>query len=186
MEIIQQMLGIGAASLTWYQTALRAVIVYIAALAMVRLGEKRFLGKNTALDVIIGIVLGSVVSRAINSTETILPTLVAGFVLVGLHTLLSVITFHSDQLGDVLKGTPRLLVKNGEILWNAMQKSHISRQDLLQQMRSGKNTEDIQSVQKAYLERSGDISVITAKGEPKVLEVSVAEGVQTIRIKLKS
>jgi uncharacterized membrane protein YcaP (DUF421 family) len=186
MEHIQQILGVGSDSLNWYQVALRALIVYIAALIMVRVGEKRFLGKNTAFDVIIGIILGSVVSRAINSTDTILPTLVAGFVLVGLHTLLSMVTFRSDKLGDILKGTPRLLVKNGEILWDAMEKSHISRQDLIQQVRMEKNTEDIQSIQKAFLERSGDISVIPSKSEPKVLEVKVKDGVQTIRIVLES
>jgi uncharacterized membrane protein YcaP (DUF421 family) len=81
-----------------------------------------------------------------------------------------------------LKGTPRLLVKNGEILWDAMKKSNISRQDLTQNVRSKNNSEDIGSIKKAYLERSGDISVIPAKGDFKVLEVNVAEGVQTIRI----
>jgi uncharacterized membrane protein YcaP (DUF421 family) len=74
MEHIPQILGVGSDSLNWYQVALRALIVYIAALIMVRVGEKRFLGKNTAFDVIIGIILGSVVSRAINSTDTILHT----------------------------------------------------------------------------------------------------------------
>lgn len=186
MDFIQQVLGIGAEELVWYQTALRAVIIYLSALAMVRVGEKRFLGKNTALDVIIGIILGSVVSGAITSTGKIIPTLVAGFVLVGMHLLLSIITFHSDRLGDILKGTPRLLVKNGEILWDAMEKSHFSRQDLIQQIRTAKNTEDLRSIKEAYLERSGDVSVIPTKSELKVLEVQVDEGVQTIRIVLES
>lgn len=37
MEQIQQILGIGSDSIQWYQAVLRAVIVYAAALAMVRL-----------------------------------------------------------------------------------------------------------------------------------------------------
>ncbi len=184
MEQIQQILGIGTDSLAWYQAALRAVIVYIAALAMVRIGEKRFMGKNTAFDVILGVILGSVVSRAVNSTESILPTILAGFVLVGLHWLMSVISYHSDRLGDVFKGTTRQLVKEGEIQWDAMQKSHISQKDLMGQVRSEGNTDDLSSVKKAYLERSGQISVIPSSGEPKVLEVKVEEGVQTIRIVL--
>ena len=186
MELMQQILGTDANALTWYQAVVRSVIVYIAALAMVRIGEKRFMGKNTAFDVILGVILGSVVSRAVNSNDTVLPTLLAGFVLVGLHWLMSVISFRSDSLGDVFKGSVRQLVDQGEILWDAMQKSHISRKDLMGQIRAEGNTEDLSGIDKAYLERSGQISVIPASGSPKVLEVKVESGVQTIRIVLES
>jgi uncharacterized membrane protein YcaP (DUF421 family) len=186
MEIINELLGIGSESFTWYQAALRAVIVYAAALAMVRIGEKRFMGKNTAFDVILGVILGSVVSRAINSNERIIPTLLAGFVLVGLHWLMAVISFRSDRLGDLFKGSTRQLVDKGEILWDAMRKSHLSEKDLMGQIRSEGNSEEIASIEKAFLERSGQISVIPASSEPKILEVNVAEGVQTIRIVIES
>jgi uncharacterized membrane protein YcaP (DUF421 family) len=186
MEQIQQILSINSDSLSWYAAVLRSVIVYIAALAMVRIGEKRFMGKNTAFDVILGIILGSVVSRAINSVDAILPTLLAGFVLVGMHWLMSVIAYRSDRLGDVFKGNVRQLVNKGEILWDAMENSHISQKDLMGQIRSEGNTENIGSIEKAYLERSGQISVIPASGEPKVLEVKVENGVQTIRIVMES
>jgi uncharacterized membrane protein YcaP (DUF421 family) len=185
MELFQQLIGTDSDALAWYQAVLRSLIVYIAALAMVRIGEKRFMGKNTAFDVILGVILGSVVSRAINSNDTILPTLLAGFVLVGLHWLMSVITFHSDSLGDLFKGSTRQLVNQGEILWDAMEKSHISRKDLMGQVRAAGSTEDLRSIEKAILERSGTISVIPASGEPKVLEVQVEAGVQTIRIVLE-
>lgn len=46
MEQIQEIPGIGSDSLNLYQAALRAVIVYGAALMMVRGDEKRFLGKK--------------------------------------------------------------------------------------------------------------------------------------------
>lgn len=185
MEVLQQLIGTDADALTWYQAVLRSLIVYVSALAMVRIGEKRFMGKNTAFDVILGVILGSVVSRAINSNDTVLPSLLAGLVLVGLHWLMSVITFRSDNLGDVFKGSTRQLVEKGEILWDAMQKSHISLKDLLGQVRAQGNTEDLRAIDKAYLERSGQISVIPASGEPKVLEVQVEAGVQTIRIVLE-
>jgi uncharacterized membrane protein YcaP (DUF421 family) len=186
MELLQQILGVDADSLLWYQAIFRSVIVYVAALAMVRIGEKRFMGKNTAFDVILGIILGSVVSRAVNSTDSILPTLLAGFVLVGLHWLMAVISFKSDRLGDIFKGNARQLVRHGEIQWDVMQGSHISEKDLMSQVRAEGNTEDLNSIEKAFLERSGQISVIKSEKEPKVLEVKVVEGVQTIRIIMES
>ncbi|MCL4302560.1 MAG: DUF421 domain-containing protein [Anaerolineae bacterium] len=165
--------------------ALRALIVYIAALVMVRLGEKRFLGKNTAFDVILGIILGSVVSRAINGSAGFWSTLGAGFVLVGLHWLFAVLAFHSDWFGTLIKGRTRLLVKNGEIRWTAMRKSNISQNDLLGALRSEARTSSPDEVKEAHLERSGNISVIRANQEPKILEVTVREGVQTIRIQIE-
>lgn len=185
-EFLQQFLGIGADDLTWYQMAARAFIMYVAALVMVRLGEKRFLGKNTAFDVILGIILGSVASRAINGSAALVATIVAGFVLVGLHWLMAFISFRSDRFGDIVKGSKRLIVEDGAILWDAMRKSNFSNQDLMSQIRTEANVEDVETVKKAYLERSGEVSVIQASGEPKVIEVSVADGVQTVRIQLES
>ena len=54
------------------------MVIYVAAVLMVRVGEKRFLGKNTVFDVILGIVLGSVVSRAVTGFSPFFTKLVAG------------------------------------------------------------------------------------------------------------
>lgn len=187
MNVLQQWLGIGSQSITWYQASLRTVIVYIAALVMVQIGRKRFIGKSTAFDFIVGIILGSLVTGAINSTSApFLGTLVAGFVLVGLHWLFAYITFKSDRLDNLLKGSSRQLVENGEILWDAMEKSDITRDDLLQQVRTVNHTEDLASIKKAFFERSGDISMIPNHSQPRVIEVKVEKGVQTVRVIMES
>lgn len=113
---IREILGLGANDLAWWQMLVRAILVFIVALLMVRLGEKRFLGKNTAFDVILGIVFGSVMSRAITGSSPFFPTLVAGFTLILLHWLFAAVAFRSDWFGDMVKGRSRILVKDGEIL----------------------------------------------------------------------
>lgn len=70
--------GLDGDELSLRHTALRAVVVYVAALITVRLGEKRFFGKNTAFDVILGIIFDSVVSRAITGSSEFFPTLGRG------------------------------------------------------------------------------------------------------------
>jgi uncharacterized membrane protein YcaP (DUF421 family) len=118
----------------------RAVVVYVATIFLVRLGEKRFLGKSTAFDVILGIILGSVVSRAINSRTEFFPTLAAGFFLVALHWTFAVIAFRSDRLRTLVKGRTRKLVDDGHIRWDEMRKSHISADDLLGALRLNGST----------------------------------------------
>ena len=50
--------------------ALRTVIVYAITLLIVRAGNKRFIGESTAFDVILGIMLGSIMSRAAETQAT--------------------------------------------------------------------------------------------------------------------
>src|SRR5690348_8778006 len=60
--------------------ALRTIVVFAFTLAIVRLGSKRFLGEASPFDFIVGIMLGSVMSRAINGSAPFFPTLVSGTV----------------------------------------------------------------------------------------------------------
>ncbi len=64
-----------------------------------------------------------------------------------------------------------------------MRRSHISERDLWEDLR-GKGVSRLEQVAEARLERSGKLSVVEAKQEPKIIEVVVAEGVQTVRVEL--
>src|SRR3954454_20461511 len=75
---------------------LRTVVIYAFTLAIVRLGSKRFLSQATAFDVIVAIMLGSIMSRAINGSAPFFPTLLGGVALVFLHAFLAWLAFHTD------------------------------------------------------------------------------------------
>lgn len=163
-ELLNEALGLDAESLSVAQTALRAVIVYVVTLAFVRIGDKRFLGKSTALDVVMAIMFGSVMSRAITTAQEFVPIIVAGGVLVALHFLVALVSFRSDRVGTLVKGQERTLVRDGVIQWDAMPTSHVTRRDLDGALRTDGRVEDVADVRLATLERSGAISVITREG----------------------
>ena len=52
-------------------------------------------------------------------------------------------------------------------------------------MREDGNAPDVSGIRMAYMERDGSISVVPGSSGPKVLEVSVEDGVQTVRIALE-
>src|ERR1700710_969745 len=81
-------IGVEAQYLTILQVVLRAVVVFFASLLIVRVADKRFFAKKTAFDVILGLILASMLARAINGSEQLGPTLSAGFALAFLHRLL--------------------------------------------------------------------------------------------------
>src|SRR4051812_14636582 len=85
------------------QMALRAVVVHVVTVLMVRLGRKRFMGQSTAFDVILGIMLGSIVSRAITGNAPFFPALAAAAVLLAMHWLFSALAFRSHRFGEAVK-----------------------------------------------------------------------------------
>lgn len=168
-----------------FEMALRTVLIYVATLALIRIGSKRFLNQASAFDVIVGIMLGSVMSRAINSSAPLFPTLGAGLVLIGLHWLLGVVAYRSDWFGPVVKGNPVLLIKDGKLRQEGFRETGISQHDLEQALRLQAQETDPAKIRLAYLERNGQISMIPKGSEPRVLEVKVEDGVQTVRIRLE-
>ena len=82
-------LGRDASSLTFFQISVRGIIVFIAALVIVRCGDRRFLSQKTAFDAVLGFILASMLARAVNGTAAFVPTLGGAFVLVLLHRILA-------------------------------------------------------------------------------------------------
>src|SRR3954453_4899134 len=78
---------------------LRALIVFMVALIVVRVGAKRFLGRKTAFDYILAFILGSMLSRGINGSAPFLQTMVGGLALVLFHRLLAWLSFRSHTIG---------------------------------------------------------------------------------------
>src|ERR1041385_1527316 len=90
-------------SLTFPQIALRGIIVFLIALVMVRLGDKRFLSKKTTFDAILGFILASMLARAVNGSAAFWPTLAGGFVLVGLHRVIAFLSRRWRAFGTLVK-----------------------------------------------------------------------------------
>lgn len=184
LAAIRHLLGIDvpAIDMDVGQVIARAVVIYLAGLLILRVGQHRFLGKNTAFDIVLGFVLGSMLSRAVNGSAALLPTIAACAGLVTLHWLFALGSFRSKRFGTVVKGESRLLVRDGEIDWKEMRRGQIGIRDLEETLRSDGRAADVSEVREARLERSGQISIIPKRRQPRVLEVDVADGVQTVRL----
>lgn len=153
--------GIDDQSLSWWQMSFRAVGIFFAALVIIRVGNHRIFGKNTAFDIILGIIYGSVLSRAITGNAPFWPTIAAALTLVMLHKGLASLAYHTNVgVGNMIKGKPKVLVKDGEMQREAMRDSSVTENDILEALRNSGHKPEIQSIKTAYLERSGDISII--------------------------
>ncbi len=153
-------LGLDGQDLTVWRVVLRACLIYSVGIFLVRLGGKRFVGKFSAFDIIMAIMIGSILSRAIVTGDDFIPHVAAAFVLTAMHSLIAHISFRWDWFGTLVKGKPHVLVRDGEIQWKAMASSQISEKDLMSALRETASEQDLQGVKEMCLERSGNISVI--------------------------
>ena len=160
--MLKELLGLGIEpkDLDVFQVCLRGIIVFIAALIIVRVGHRRFLSRMTAFDSVVGFTLGSVLARAINGSAPLLPTLAVGFVLVLLHRFLSALAFRWDTLDRLLKGRPDVLVQNGKADRKKLRRHKITEKDLLEEAHLEGKLSDLQRIRTAFLERNGKISII--------------------------
>lgn len=153
-------LSVEPKNLTFVQISLRGIIVFIAALAMVRLGHKRSLSHKTPFDAVLLVILASVLSRAINGSAAFLATLGGGVVLVLLHRLFAHLAYYSHGFGILVKGKPDIIVRDGECDFRMMRRNHISTHDLEEDLRLEAHLDDLSKVRLARVERSGNISFV--------------------------
>ena len=159
---IEALLGLGrqAQDLTFLQVSLRGVVVFAAALVIVRCGDRRFLSQKSAFDAVLGFILASMLARAVNGTAAFLPTLGGGLVLVLLHRFLASWARRSHAVGFLIKGSSDVIVRDGALDLEAVRRNRISAHDLVEDLRLHGNVADVRDVVLAVLERNGHISVV--------------------------
>jgi uncharacterized membrane protein YcaP (DUF421 family) len=163
---ISDWLGLDTPStdLTFAHMALRGLVVFAWLLVLLHLSHQRLLGKSAGADILILVVLGSVLSRAVNGQAAFFPTLGVSALLVVLHRLLMKAAFHAHWISVLAKRTDSILVRDGQIDWPAMRRADITEDDLLEHLRLSGGTGSVAEVKEARLERSGTVSVIKRSG----------------------
>jgi len=161
MEFLNNILGLEETRLTALHMALRAIIVFIAAVLYIRIAGVKTFGKQNIIDQITTLVLGTLLGNAIfTGTAPFFPILGAALIIMLLRRVLSWLTFKSDFMGRWIKGTPLLLIKDGEIVKKNLGKTFISHNDLVEALHLDTQSGDIKDIKESYLERSGHVSFI--------------------------
>ncbi len=160
MSELHRLIGDSADTLLWWQMVIRGVVVFGYLVALARLADRRAFGRLSVFDLVLGMVLGSTLSRAMTGNAPLLPTLATGVALVLMHRLLGRVSFSSDRLEQLIKGRKILLVEQGRPLPEALQRTAITERDLFEALHQTSAKLHLADVKKAYLERNGKISFI--------------------------
>ena len=145
--------------LTWWQQCDRALVVFIYGLVIVRVAGRRVFGKWAALDIIVSVIVGSNLSRALTGQASLGGTLAATTALMVLHWLLAQAAARSAWLAGILEGTPIELGRGGSVDQAAMRRNSVSHRDLDEALRQS-SVEDVSKTHRVVLEPSGKITVV--------------------------
>lgn len=136
---------------------IKIVCLYLITITLMRIMGKSTITQMTPYDLVAIIIVGTVASEPLISTK-FWPTLFTLLILLGLHLLFSFLTL--NQWGHrFFLGEPTLLIKNGEIIEDNLEKTRLSVSQILSILRS-KGYPKISDVAYAILEPIGKISVI--------------------------
>jgi len=159
MNFVYQLFGQGK-DLTALQMSMRGVTVFILALVLIRISGRRSFGLHTPLDNIISIMLGAVLSRAVVGASPFVPTIVCCLIIVLVHRLLGTLVARNEKLGNIIEGKKMLLFKDGRFIDYNMKRAQLCKENIMQGIRESALTDDLDKIDRVYIERNGVISVV--------------------------
>lgn len=143
----------------WWEFIVRASVVYIALLAMVRLTGKRTVGQFTPFDLVVVMLLAEAVSDSLRGgDESLWGGLIAAATLVALDVLIAIATSRSAKVDKVLQGTPVVIGRDGVIYKDVLKSQRVPEADLEKALRS--TDCQVEDMRMAILEADGNISIL--------------------------
>ena len=151
----------------WSELVLRAVIVYIFLLVLLRFTGKRQVGQLSSFDLVLLLVLSNAVQNAMNGgDDSVLAGIILASVLVLLNSLVGLATYKSKKLEALMEGRPLILIHNGKLFTDVMERERLTRHELNAALRAA-SCASVEEVHWAILETNGHITVQQRKNPDK-------------------
>jgi uncharacterized membrane protein YcaP (DUF421 family) len=159
MDAIVVLFGEGR-NLDLLQMGLRAIVIFVIALALIRVSGRRSFGQRSPFDSVVVILLGATLSRAIVGASPFVATVFASFLIVACHRMLAWACMRSRRFERLVGGVEREVYSNGEFNAREMHAALMTRTDIEETVRQKTGSRSMDNVAAAILERNGEVSVI--------------------------
>lgn len=159
MEPLRALIGPDTGDAAIWQLCVRALILLPFGVLCIRIAGRRTFSQMAPLDIIVAIIIGSNLSRAMTGKAPLLGGLAATLVVVILHRLLAMASLRWGVMARLVKCAPVVLIREGQIDTTAMARHGIGKTDLDEGLRM-EQIENAADVQLATLEAGGRISVV--------------------------
>lgn len=148
----------------WWELVIRAAIIYVALLAMLRLFGKREVGQFTLFDLVLILLVANAVQPAMTGQDTsVWGGLIIIVTLILLDRVIAVARGRIPRLNRLLESSPTVIARDGKWLTDAMEREDITVEDAEMALREH-GVAGVSEVQIAVLEADGSISVVPVGG----------------------
>ena len=142
-----------------WELALRAILVYLGVLFLLRLAGKRHLGQMSPTEFVAILLISNAVQNAMNGGDTSLAGgMVLAAVLILMSWLISVLTYRHKAMRVLFEGTPTLLIHRGQPVEAHLARERLNHHELRALLRK-QGVHAFEEVQTAILEADGTLSV---------------------------
>lgn len=143
----------------WWELPVRAAVVYLVLLLLMRLSGRRTVGQFTPFDLLVVMLLSEAVSGGLAGEETsVFGGLLSAATLIGLNVLVAFITARSTRVQQWVEGRAVLIGRDGEIYTEVLKKHHMPMCDVERALREADC--DRKDMKYAFLEADGRISIL--------------------------
>jgi len=139
---------------------IRASILYLFIVVIMRLMGKKQIGELQPTELVVALLIADLSSIPMeNLNIPIFYGIIPVLTLFIIGEFFSFIALKSDKARGIIYGKPSILIEHGKILEGELRKQRFSINDLLEQLRIG-GYPSIEDVEYAILETTGDLSII--------------------------
>jgi uncharacterized membrane protein YcaP (DUF421 family) len=146
-------------SLPWWEFIVRALLVYVFLIVLLRITGRRQVGQLAPFDLVLLLVLSNAVQNSMNGGDnTVLGGVISAATLVAANWLVGYLIYRSKRLQRVVEGRPEIIVHNGHVYRDVMEREKLTQSELDAALRQA-GCGCIDDVHFAVLENNGQISV---------------------------
>ena len=147
-------------SLPFLHLLLRAAIVYIFVLFLLRVSGKRQIGQMGAAEFVALLLVSNAVQNSMNGGDnSITAGLILAAVIMAMSGILGWLSYRSKRISDLVQGRPVMLVYKGEILPHNLERSGLAQRELHVMLRH-QGFEELKGIHEAVLEANGTLSIV--------------------------
>lgn len=147
------------------EMVVRGVAVYLGVSLLLRFVLKRQAGKIGLSDLLVVMLVAGVCRNPlVADAYSITDGLGVVAVVLGCSFLVDAASYHIPWVRRIINPEPVLLIRDGKVLEESLQREMMNEAQLLAKLR-GHGTNDISQVAEAWIESSGDISVVRYSGD---------------------
>lgn len=142
-------------------SVIRGIVIYLFLLVIIRLSGRRTLAQITAFDFVLLLIIAETTQQALLGDDF---SLINAFVLILTLFLadivLSYIKRWSHHAETLIDGTPTVLISRGKPDEEALRRSRVNLDDVLEAARTQHGLERLDQIKFAVLEIGGNVSII--------------------------